>query len=139
VTLLALNPRLSPGTHDTWQFVLVRTLWPVGIPGGVAGPTIVWYVLVTGVIGHPLWIIMARDRVGKVVLAGVFRISRLARRIGDDITFLVHKAGFPIVAADDVANVIPGVTLWRLRDLGKGVVWGLAVHHLIQLPGVAGL
>jgi hypothetical protein len=126
----ALNARLGPGPHDARQVVLVRTRWPDRIAGGVAGATVVRNVLLTGAVGHPPGI-RADSLVGKVILGSGVCIT------SDDVAVLVDEASFPVVATNDVANVVPGVPLRRLGDFGEWIVRRLAIHHRIQLPGVA--
>ena len=135
VAFLTPDARLAPGADQPWQAVLVA----LGIvAGGVAGAAVVGLVFFTGMVAYPASIV-ADHRVGKVVLADIFGIPRFARGVGDDVPFLIDEARLPVVAADDVGDVIPGVALRNFEDLGERIIRGLAVNHRVQLVPVAGL
>ena len=42
-----------------------------------------------------------------------------------------NRQGLPVVAADDIGDVIPGVAFRRVRNLREGIIGRLSVHHRI--------
>lgn len=71
MALLTSDPRLLPCTNQTGQSVLVA-LWFV--TRGVTRPTIVWLVLLPGVVTYPSFI-CAEHIVGEVILSCSVRIT----------------------------------------------------------------
>ncbi len=121
VASLALDAWLGPGPYQAWQVVLVRVLWPGRIAGGVAWAAVVWLFDLASVITHPARLVVPRDGVGKVVLGGDVLIYS-----SDDETILVNKASLPVIAANDVGDVIPGIVFGQL---GERIGRRLTVHH----------
>ncbi len=135
VTRLALDARFSPGANDAGELILLALRC---VSGGVARAAVVRELFDARIVGRPACL-LADGRVGEIELVQVFRVADglgCGHPVGDDIPVLVHEAGFPVVAADDVGDVFPLIAGWRSRDLGERVLWRLAIHYLVELPGM---
>jgi len=110
VTGFTLDAGLGPRTRKTWQVGLGGT---GVVAGGVTSRTIGDELVFTGVIRRPTCLYVER-LVGQVVLVEVLGVARYAWGVSDDVAVGVQENGFPVVPADDVADIVPGVSFGRI-------------------------
>jgi hypothetical protein len=131
---LALDARFGPGADDAGAVVLAA-LWAVA--RGVAGAAVILQLGRARFILHPTGF-LADDGVGEIVLVEIFRIAdHRARLVGDDVALLVHEARLPVITADDVADIVPGVPFGRVGNFCERILRWLSIDHRVELPGVA--
>ncbi len=79
-------------------------------------------------VGNPVSVV-ADDGIREIVLRakgiGTFRS-------GYDVTVFADKPGFPVVTADNIRDVIPGIPHGHFQDLGERIDGGLTVYDLVQ-------
>ncbi len=103
----------------------------------MAATAVVGLFLLTSVVRAPAGVI-ADDRVGEVVLVEIVGHAGLAWRVGDNVAVQSDKARLPVVTADHVQDVIPGIAHGKFGDLREGVIRRLAIDDRVQLPGMSG-
>jgi hypothetical protein len=131
---LAFYAWLCPGSNQTRLIILIPSR---AVTGSVALATIVLKLRLARVIAHPA-VVLKEDRVGEIILVQICGIGdHLARRVGDNIAVLVDEPGFPVVSADDIADIVPGIAFRRSFEPCEWVFRRLAIHHRVELPGMA--
>ena len=124
VTGFALHTGRRPGAHNPFQVVLVAG---GVVAGGIANAAVGLQALFARVVGGPVGIV-AGDDAGEVVLVLVLGVrGGGARRVSDNIDFLVYEGRLSVVTADDISDVIPRIAVGRVYQTGEGGLWRLAI------------
>ncbi len=128
VARLTLDAGGRPCAHDTLHVILVTIR---AIACGMAATTVIHKLGLTGVVSDPTGI-LAHSGIGEVILVQIRGIAnRRARLVGDNIAVLVHEARLPVIHANHVGDVVPGVPFRWVLQLGEGVRWRFAINHLV--------
>jgi hypothetical protein len=133
VTGLALHTGFFPGTDQPWQVILVAER---AVARGMAATAVIGEIFLPGVVCYPTCI-LSDDPIGEVELVEVLAVTALSRRIGDDVAFLVNKAGFPVISTDHIGDIVPGVTFGKLFEFGERVIGRLSVDDWVKFPSMA--
>ena len=128
VTSFALDAFFTPRADDAGQIALIAGRLVAGSVARTAG---VFEILDARAVLGPAGV-LARRRVGKVPLVQVIRVANgSAGLVGDDKALLVHKAILPIVTADNVRNVVPGITFGQFVNRGERHRRRFAIYNLV--------
>jgi hypothetical protein len=128
VTFLTLDTRFSPGADEAGKAILVADR---AVAGGMAVAAGIGFFF-SSKIWDPVPA-HAQQSVLQVVLGGRVFIA------GDDITLRIDEERLPVIPADHVADIIPGIVIRGIGDLAEGVLRGLPIHHRIKLVRMSGL
>jgi len=128
VTFLTLDARFSPGADEAGKAILIADR---AVAGGMAVAAGIGFFF-SSIIWDPVPA-HSQHSVLQVVLGGRILIA------GDDITLRIDEERLPVIPADHVADITPGIAIRGIGNLAEGVLWGLPIHHRIELKSMSGL
>lgn len=132
VAFLAADTWFGPCADEPFQVILVYVGRPGGISRGVARSAVIDLVSFSGVVSDPASV-GADNIVGEVVLCGGILVGT-----GDDEAVKIDKTSLPVIAADHVGNLIPGIPVRWIGYFCERIFRRLTVDDLVQLIWVTG-